>query len=209
VRWGIPEHSQTPASPSHASLSALKGGEGNRSPRYDPVARTLHWLIAGLAVIVVALGWAIPGAPRETGSRELLLLLHRSVGVLIIAVMLGRALWRLGHPPPPLPSSLAPIERLAAHANHLLLYVFFVVQPVSGYVNAAAAGHSVSLLGIVAIPPLLPEDGRLSQIAAAVHLTGQFVVYALVAAHVAAALMHALIRRDGVFERMLPRRRPG
>jgi cytochrome b561 len=129
--------------------------------------------------------------------------------VLIIAVMLALALWRLGHPPPPLPSSLVPIERLAAHANHLMLYVFFLVQPVSGYVNAAAAGHSVSLLGIVAIPPLLPEDGRLSQIAAAVHLVGQFVVYALVAAHVAAALMHVLIRRDGVFERMLPRRRPG
>jgi cytochrome b561 len=174
---------------------------------YDPVARGLHWLIAGLAVIVVALGWGIPGAARETGSREVLLLLHRSIGLLIIAVMLARALWRLGHPPPPLPSSLALIERLAAHANHLLLYVFFVVQPVSGYVNAAAAGHSVNLFGIVAIPPLLPEDGRLSQIANAVHLVGQFVVYALVAVHVVAALMHALIRRDGIFERMLPLRR--
>jgi cytochrome b561 len=65
----------------------------------------------------------------------------------------------------------------------------------------------VNLFGIVAIPPLLPEDGRLSQIANAVHLVGQFVVYALVAVHVVAALMHALIRRDGIFERMLPPRR--
>jgi cytochrome b561 len=167
----------------------------------------LHRLIAALAVIVVTLGWAIHGVPRETDSRDLLLLLHRSLGVSIIALMLGRALWRLGHPPPPLPASLAPIERLSAHANHLLLYVFFVVLPVSGYVNAAAAGHPVSLFGIVVIPPLLPEDGRLSQIANAVHLVGQFVVYALVAVHVAAALMHALIRRDGIFERMLPPRR--
>ena len=190
-------------------MSNIPRHEPVATATYDPVARSLHWLIAGLAVIVVALGWAIPGAARETGSRELLLLLHRSVGLLIIAVMLCRALWRLGHPPPPLPASLAPIERLAAHANHLLLYVFFVVQPVSGYVNAAAAGHSVSLFGVVAIPPLLPEDGKLAQIADAVHLAGQFVIYALVAVHVAAALMHALIRRDGVFERMLPRRRAG
>ena len=178
-------------------------------PSYDPVARALHWLVAGLAVTVVALGWAIPGAARETGSREVLLLLHRSVGLLIIAVMLARALWRLGHPPPPLPPSLASIERLAAHSNHLLLYVFFVVQPVSGYVNAAAAGHVVSLFGLVELPPLLPDDGRLSQIANAVHLSGQFVIYARVALHVGAALMHALIRRDGVFERMLPRGRAG
>ncbi|HYU12717.1 MAG TPA: cytochrome b [Stellaceae bacterium] len=177
------------------------------APGYDPVARALHWLIAGLAVIVVTLGWAIHGVPRETDSRELLLLLHRSLGVSIVALMLGRALWRLGHPPPPFPPSLARIERLAAHGNHLLLYVFFVVLPVSGYVNAAAAGHPVSLFGIVAIPPLVPEDGRLSLLANAVHLVGQFVVYALVLVHVAAALMHALIRRDGIFDRMLPRRR--
>jgi cytochrome b561 len=176
---------------------------------YDPVARALHWLVAGLAVIVVALGWAIPSAPRGTGSRELLLLLHRSFGVLIIAAILFRGWWRLSHSPPPLPVSLARIEVWAAHSTHLLLSVFFVVLPLSGYINAAAAGHAVSFFGIFAIPPLIAESPRLSQIADAVHLAGQFLVYALVAAHVAAALMHALIRRDGVFERMLPRRRAG
>ena len=176
---------------------------------YDPVARGLHWLIAGLAVIVVSLGWAIPGAARETGSRELLLLLHRSVGLLIITVILFRAWWRLSHTPPPLPSSLARIEVWAAHSTHLLLYVFFVLLPLSGYINAAAAGHAVSFFGIFMIPPLIAESPRLSQIANGVHLAGQFLVYALVGVHIAAALMHGLIRRDGVFERMLPRRRAG
>jgi len=56
------------------------------------------------------------------------------------------------------------------------------------------------------ILPLIAESPRLSQVANAVHLAGQFVIYALVAVHVAAALMHTFIRRDGVFERMLPRR---
>jgi cytochrome b561 len=176
---------------------------------YDPVARALHWAVAGLAVIVVALGWAIPGAPRGTGSRELLLTLHRSFGLLIIAVILFRAWWRLSHAPPPLPSSLARIEVWAAHSTHLLLYVFFVLLPLSGYINAAAAGHAVSVFGIFTIPPLIAESLRLSQIANGVHLAGQFLVYALVGVHIAAALMHGLIRRDGVFERMLPRRRAG
>jgi len=57
---------------------------------YDPVARALHWLVAGLAVIVVSLGWGIPGAPRGTESRNLLLLLHRSIGLLILALMMCR-----------------------------------------------------------------------------------------------------------------------
>ena len=190
-------------------IPAGSGASGASAGAYDPVARALHWLVAGLAVLVVALGWAIPGAPRGTGSRDLLLTLHRSFGLLIIAAILFRGWWRLSHPPPPLPASLARIEVLAAHSTHLLLYVFFGVLPLSGYINATAAGHAVSFFGIFAIPPLIAENPRLSQVADAVHLAGQFVVYALVGMHVVAALMHGLIRRDGVLERMLPPRRIG
>jgi cytochrome b561 len=193
------------AAPIETGFGAGRGSAGV----YDPVARALHWAVAGLAVTVVALGWAIPGAPRGTGSRELLLTLHRSFGLLIIAVILFRAWWRLSHTPPPLPSSLARIEVWAAHSTHLLLYLFFVLLPLSGYINAAAAGHAVSFFGMFMIPPLIAESPRLSQIANGVHLAGQFLVYALVGVHIAAALMHGLIRRDGVFERMLPRRRVG
>jgi cytochrome b561 len=177
--------------------------------RYDPVAQAIHWLVAALAVIVVGLGWAIPGAMRETEWRGLLLLLHRSVGLLILALMVLRVVWRIGHPPPLLPEDFPRLEALAAHADHALLYVLFVIMPLSGYLNAAAADHPVSFFGLVAIPPLLPESDRLSEAAIAVHLVAQFLVYALVAIHVAAALMHGMVRRNGIIERMLPLRRPG
>jgi cytochrome b561 len=64
---------------------------------YDRVARALHWLVAALAVFVLSLGWAIAGAPRNTPTRDLLLVIHRSVGVTIPAVMLLRAIWRWRH----------------------------------------------------------------------------------------------------------------
>jgi len=176
---------------------------------YDPVARAVHWIVAVLAVSVIWLGWAIPGAPRETEWRDLLLLLHRSVGLVILALMLFRVLWRIGHPPPPLPADFPRIEALAAHADHALLYVLFLVMPLSGVLNAAAAGHPVSFFGLVAIPPLPLANDRLSEAAIAVHLAAQFLLYALVAVHVAAALMHRIVRRNGILERMLPLRRPG
>jgi cytochrome b561 len=175
---------------------------------YGPVARAVHWAVAALAVVVVGLGWAIPGAPRDGDSRELLLFLHRSVGLLILAVMVFRVIWRLTHPPPPFPAGFPRLEAAVAHADHALLYIVFLVMPLTGFLNAAAAGHPVSFFGLFAIPPLLPEDPRLAQIAVAIHLAGQFVVYALVAVHVAAALTHRFVRRNRILDRMLPLRRP-
>lgn len=181
---------------------------------YGAVAKLLHWLIAGLAVIVIALGLLIPGAPRETAWRDLLLTLHRSVGLSILAVMVFRVVWRLTHKPPPLPRDFPKLVALTAHLDHLLLYVLFLVMPISGYVNAAAAGHSVDFFGIVSIPPLIAENVRLSQTADALHLAMQFFIYLAVGAHLAGALLHYIVARHSVLERMLPqprraRRRPG
>ncbi len=177
------------------------------APAYDGVARAIHWLVAALAVTVVALGWSMVAAPRNTPARDLLLLLHRSVGLTILAAMVVRTLWRWRRPPPPLPPHLRRIEAGLAHLTHLVLYVIFIVMPIAGYVNAAAAGHAVGFFGLFSIPPLLPENPRLSQMAIAAHLVGQYFVYLFVALHVAGALLHGVIRRDGVLGRMAPLRR--
>ena len=85
--------------------------------------------------------------------------------------------------------------------------MLLIVMPLAGCVNTAAAGHAVSLFGIVSIPPLIPENGRLAQLAIAVHPVGQYFAYFFAALHVAGALRHGVIKRDGVLERMLPLRR--
>jgi cytochrome b561 len=179
------------------TILAVAAGE----PGYDRVARATHWLVAGL---VVSLGWAIGGAPRNTPTRDLLLLLHRSVGLTILAAMLFRAFWRWRHPPPALPASLAGLERCLAGCTHAALYVLLIGMPLAGYVNAAAAGHAVNFFGIFSTPPLLPENNRLAQAAIAVHPVGQYLVYLFVLLHIAGGLMHGVVRRDGVLERMLP-----
>lgn len=182
------------------------GAASGEAQSYDRVLRAVHWLIAGLAVIVVSLGWAIGEAPRNTPTRDYALLLHRSVGLTILALMLFRAAWRWRHPVPPLPPSVQGWERMLSRGTHFLLYLLFIGMPLAGYVNAAAAGHSVSVFSVVSIPPLMPENGRLSQIAIAVHLVGQYLVYIFAALHIAGALRHGLIKGDGVLERMLPLR---
>jgi cytochrome b561 len=155
----------------------------------------------------VALGWAMLASADNTPSRELLMLWHRSLGLVILAAMLVRLVWRWRHRPPPLPTDLSLLAAAFARVTHLSLYAILIAMPLAGYVNAAAAGHAVSLFGLVRLPPLLAENGRLSQVAIAVHLAGQYLLYFLVLLHVAGAAYHGVVRHDGVFERMLPWRR--
>ena len=156
--------------------------------------------------MVVAFGWAAEAAARDTPARASLLLLHRSLGLTILGLMLLRILWRLHHPAPALPAALGRFDAALTRATHLALYLIFIAMPLAGYLNAAAAGHRVSLFGAVSIPPLLPRDERLAQAAIAAHLVGQYLVYGLVGAHIAGAFFHPLVGRAGVIDRMLPRR---
>ena len=174
---------------------------------YDSTAQAVHWLVAALAVITVPLGWAIAAAPRNTPQRDLLLLLHRSAGLVILAAMVFRTGWRWHHPPPPLPPVLPRLEIALARLTHFVLYLFLILMPLAGYLNAAAAGHSVNFFGVVSIPPLLPENDRLSRVATAIHLVARYPLYLFMALHIAGALFHGAIRRDGVVERILPIRR--
>jgi cytochrome b561 len=183
--------------------AAVRGGAAS----YDIVAQALHWLVAGLAVGVVLLGWTIEGTARNTPQRDLLMMVHSSVGLSILGAMLLRAGWRWRHPPPPLPSSLGRLEAALVRCTHLVLYLIFILMPLAGYLNAAAAGHAVNFFGIITIPPLFPENGRLSQVAIATHLVGQYPLYLFVGLHIAGALFHGAVRRDGVVDRMLPSRR--
>jgi cytochrome b561 len=173
---------------------------------YDRVARYAHWLNAILALVTIMLAWCFLATPRHSDARSWLLMLHGSCGIAILPLMVFWTGWRLRHGSPPLRPLLAGIEVLLARATHAAIVLLFVAMPISGYVSLAAAGKSLSLFGTVTVPPLVPESGRLSQIAVALHLCGEFLIYGLVALHIGAALMHGFIRRDGILERMLPRR---
>jgi cytochrome b561 len=171
---------------------------------HDPVTRRVHWLNAILGLVTIMLAWGIVGAPRHSAARGWLITLHGSFGIAILALLLFWAGWRLRHRSPSLRPLMNWFEAALARATQAALFLLFVAMPLSGYVSLAAAEVPVSFFGLVSIPPIVPVSGRLSQAAIAVHLAGEFLIYGLVALHIGAALLHGFIRRDGIFERMLP-----
>lgn len=178
------------------------------SDRYTPVAIALHWLVAALVIGQIAWGWWMQEIPKQpVGPRVDGFNLHKSLGLTILALMLVRLGWRIGHPPPALPPLPAWQVRLAG-ATHALLYVLLVLQPVVGYLGSVFSGYPVKLYGM-ALPAWGWKDNGLKDLCSAIHLWMSFALVGLIALHVAGAIRHALIDRSGLLARMGVGRRRG
>ncbi len=179
---------------------------GNAAPasRFGAVAIALHWSTALAIAGTSILAWYIEAL--DTGDqRTALLAIHKSVGAAILMLAAFRLAWRGFHPAPPYASPQPAWQRRAAGCAHGLLYALMIVMPVTGYVSEAARARDTDFFGLFGIPRLAPLDRKLSFYAQAAHAYAQYALYALVAAHVAAALYHQFILRDGLFARMWPR----
>jgi cytochrome b561 len=173
--------------------------------RYSPVARALHWLTVLLVFVMFALGIAmvylVPDSAEALSHR--LYNTHESLGIVVLLVMLLRLLRRLLHPPGPLPDRIPRVFHVVGHANHVLLYTLLLAQPVVGLLRDNADGFQVTWFEIVPVPLLIGKNEALAHTLAAAHWYGALLIALLICAHIGGALFHAVIRRDGVLQRML------
>jgi len=173
--------------------------------RYHPVAKALHWLVALLVAVQFGIAWAMPDiGPHTKLSR--LISWHLTVGALIGLAVFVRVSWRLRHPGPSPSASEPRWLRAAARVSHGVLYVLLLIVPLLGWAAASTRGWRVTLLPRLALPALLPRGSKSGFLAGDVHTFVAYTLLAIVALHIAAALYHRLILRDGVLARMLPNR---
>lgn len=177
----------------------------NRNPtRYTGTAIALHWLLALAIVGAFGVGLYMVDLPFSM-NRLKLYNWHKWAGVTILALSAGRLLWRLAHrPPADLPAPAWQIR--AAHLTHGLLYVLFFAVPLAGWAYSSAAGFPIVWFGVLPLPDFVAPDKALAETLKAAHKWFAYGLAALVLAHVAAALKHHFIDRDGLLARMLPGR---
>lgn len=174
------------------------------APRFVPLARLLHWLMALLLLAQLLIGVAMMASLT---LRPALIALHRPLGLALLVLVLVRLWVRRHHPPPALPADLPLWQAAAARASHMLLYALMLALPLLGWALTSAAGNAVVLPGDVALPAIAPHDPALYAWLRDAHGLLAWLLFATVLGHVAAALHHAWIRRDGVFEAMTGGRR--
>ncbi len=175
------------------------------SEGYTGTAKFLHWLILALLVAQFIVAWTMPHIGRNTPVTTLISL-HFTLGIVILAVAVVRLAWRLTHPEPKPLDGVPPWQTGTASIVHWLLYVLLFVVPILGWINASWRGMPVVMFGLE-LPQLIGTRAAGWQWTGGMHvLLSNYAMLILVGLHVAAALYHRMIRRDGVLERMLPGR---
>jgi len=172
------------------------------TPAYTVTARILHWVTASLVLLNLPLGLVIAnnwGGPLQDPLYDL----HRSIGALIIPIILVRLVYRLGHPPAPLPDDIPALQQLAANATHWALYALLIVQPFLGWIGTSAYRAPIVVFGLFELPPIWPEDRAFSDQVLFVHSLIGLSIACLLTAHIGAALHHHFVRRDGILMRMV------
>jgi cytochrome b561 len=169
--------------------------------RYSAVARWLHWIIAALIIWNLVSGIGHESLPKE--QRGIVIGLHMSTGITILALSVLRLIWRVTHRPPPLPGIMKPWQIGAAHGVHWLFYLLMILIPLSGWIMVSPGPFPISWFGLFALPKFgVTREDAIAGIAHEGHELMGFLMLALLVLHVGAALWHQFSLRDNLLARM-------
>ena len=170
---------------------------------YSGTAKFFHWIVALFVLATIPLGLVMGSLP-EGPAMNAGYTVHKSLGVLILGLMILRLGYRLivGWPAPE--PTITAAQRIASHAVHNLLYLLLIVQGLLGVYANSVYGAATPFFGLFELPVFTPKDEPFAEQLFTVHAIIGFTIAGLLFLHIGGALYHYFIRRDGVLQRMLP-----
>jgi cytochrome b561 len=172
----------------------------NERDSFSGAQRVLHWLVAIMVLAMLFIGVSMVSTLKP--SFLTLIAIHKPLGIAILVLAVLRLGVRLRLGAPPLPDDLPQTQALASKLSHFVLYALLIAMPLVGWGMLSAGGYPIVLYGSLHLPAILPHDDQLHAILRATHTVLAYMFFTTILLHVAAALFHAWIRRDGVFRAM-------
>jgi cytochrome b561 len=177
--------------------------------RYSLTAIVLHWVLGLTILSMFGIGLYMTDLPFSPTKLKLYNW-HKWAGITVLVLSAVRLLWRVTHRPPALPDAIAQAmpdwQRWAHHGTHHALYALFFLVPLIGWAYSSAAGFPVVVFGVLPLPDFVPVDKALAEMIKPFHKFSAFALIGLAGLHIAAALKHQWIDKDGLLNRMLPGR---
>jgi cytochrome b561 len=178
----------------------------NSSSRYGWVSIFMHWGVALVVFGLFALGLWMVGLDYYSTWRKDAPDLHKSIGLVLLAVMVLRVLWRFISPPPPTLESYSRMTRIGATFGHLFLYLSLFAVMIAGYLISTADGVGIPVFGLFEVPALISGLPDQADIAGVIHFYLAWALVIFSGLHALAALKHHFIDRDATLTRMLGRK---
>ncbi len=206
-------------------------GIANTAESWGWLARALHWALAVLIVFQLVVGlYMVQVIGGDLIARFGWTQTHKSWGFVVFVLVLVRIVWRLANPTPRAPE-MPGWQAAASRASHLALYLLMIGLPLTGWLMASASPYNdadayvrienqvtlqylfgkatLDALGLkeavlLTMPdPFQPGDEALTELLSRIHLAFGLALAAILGLHVAAALKHEFVDRDGLLRRML------
>lgn len=177
---------------------------GTRTDHYPATSKLLHWLVAICVLITAPVAISMTRVGKGP-TQDILYNLHKSIGVLILILMVLRLINRLTVGAPIADRGIKPWQKTISSAVHTSLYVLLFAMPIVGYIANSAFGASTPFFGMLDLPPIVGKNEELATQLFTIHRWVGWLLIILVLTHVSAVLYHYFVRRDNVLHRMLPR----
>jgi len=174
--------------------------EQTSGEQYAAPAKLLHWILAVLFIGMVGLGWYMMDIEDSPGS-DWYFNLHKSIGLVVIGLVILRAAWRFTHRPAALPITIPSWQITASTISHWALYAIMFTLPLIGAIGAAFSKSGLVFFGSP-LPRVVTANHDVAEFFFSVHSFAAWILVTLVCLHVLAGLKHLLIDKDGVFQRM-------
>ncbi|MFA5898284.1 MAG: cytochrome b [Hyphomicrobium sp.] len=167
---------------------------------YGLPTRIIHWLMAAAIIGMYVLGlWMVDlnyYSPYYRTAPDI----HRSVGMLLLFLLLVRFAWRLSSSRTD-DSELSPIERILAKVVHWGFYPLLLALMLSGYLMSTADGRPVEVFDWFSVPALIHDKG-MEKTAGEIHEFLANLTMFVVLLHTLAALKHHFFDRSRILARM-------
>lgn len=186
----------------------LQAREGAVS--WSPLSKLFHWLMAFCMLGTAALMYYMVNIgnledPVLRAEYSFLLKQHKSIGLIILFLVLLRFIWNRVTPRPPLPAGITRTQHLASKTSHHFLYLAMLVVPLLGWMASMTYGGRTFFFGLFELPVWLPKNMDWAYVLQPAHIWAAWIMFGVVALHAAAALWHHFVRRDATLIQMLPK----
>ena len=173
----------------------------NTSTTYGSLTRYLHWTM-GVVILGIIIAGFVMTSMENSDQKWFVYGTHKAFGVIILALIPLRLIWRLVNPQPALPKNTPAWQEKLANVNIMFLYVCMILMPLSGFIMSSFGGHPISIFGLFTIDPFFQKHALAGQ-SHEIHEVFAWAIAISVSLHIIGALYHHFVKKDNVLKRMV------